>query len=78
MKKYQNIVISLVAYIIAVLSVVFTGRIKTVVYFLFVIIGIIFAFIANRSKESSLPANFLIILGVLGILYPLVAWTGDY
>lgn len=78
MKKYTNILISLAAYIVTILSVIFTGKIKTVPYFLFVLIGIIFAIMANRSKGSSWEANLLIVVGIFGVLYPLIAWTDDY
>ncbi|MFA6295118.1 MAG: hypothetical protein WC666_01700 [Candidatus Paceibacterota bacterium] len=78
MKKYKNISLSLIAYIIAVLSVVLTGRIKTIPYFLFAIVGIIFAVTATtRTKEYSLTTNLLVIIGILGMLYPFVAWIND-
>ena len=78
MKKYSNLFISAGAYIVAILSVIFTGRIDTIPYFLFVVIGIILAFMAKRSKEKAWVPNLLIVIGILGILYPFVAWTGDY
>lgn len=76
--KNKDVLISLIAYVIALLSLVLTGRIKTIPYFLFVLIGIIFAVVGNRKKEISWAANLLIVIGILGALYPLVAWTGDY
>jgi len=71
------IILSSCSYVAAILSAVITGNVRSAFYFLFILIGLILAAVSYRTKNRQGATTILLILGILGLLYPFVAWTHD-
>lgn len=87
-KRYKNAYLSLASYILA-FSVTYLvptliwppfsyvsptfGYFFLGLSFIFVIVGMIFAYKSNKQKESPLAGNVLLLIGILILLLPLYA-----
>ena len=76
-KKYKNIWISLLLYIVAVtyyMCLIYVPNISpNIVYYptaILLLVGILFGQISNKKKESTWGGNLLIIIYILTLLYP--------
>ncbi|OHA16857.1 MAG: hypothetical protein A3C79_00830 [Candidatus Taylorbacteria bacterium RIFCSPHIGHO2_02_FULL_45_28] len=70
MQKYKNTYISVAFYVLALLFYFILNSPATAPYFICAVIGIFFAHMSNRKKESSWGGNLLLVVGILLVLFP--------
>ena len=72
MKHYKNIFISLISLILALVLYLFFNILASdysIVFFILLIIGILFAHISSKLKESKHIGNLLLIIEILAMLF---------
>ena len=73
MKKHKNIFISIGFYILTILFYFLLNSPLTFPFYIFGLIGIFFAHLSNRNKESAWVGYLLMIIGILLLLFPFYA-----
>jgi len=73
MKKYKNILLSLISFVIAYLllySFHLSGSGYLFVFYIFILIALWLGYVSIRQKESSWAGFVILIIGLLSLLYP--------
>lgn len=70
MKQYKNVYLAVAFYVLTIIFYFALNSPVTIPFFACSLIGILFAHMSNRKKESKWAGNLLIVIGALLLLFP--------